>query len=215
MFLETNGNVAWLYHCPKFYSPLQLMDECYNRIPIMYKENIRFVDPITRQTFQSADLQDCSDKHSNLFQLDVDDDKSWIELTPQITRVTGPYLFKPKEIIQKIKHSLASRQGASIYTYAQMQKFWDSSFQGLIQPTRLFANNLFGLSHLSKLLEKRIHPYIRESTMLFRKMRNSLRLFSICEIHTRLPSIHNKGYAYSQNHRPLTTLWQSIAWRFI
>ena len=40
LFLETNGNVAWLYHCPKFYSPLQLMDECYNCIPIMYKENV-------------------------------------------------------------------------------------------------------------------------------------------------------------------------------
>ena len=101
------------------------MDECYNRIPIMYKENIRFVDPITRQTFQSEDLQDCSDKHSNLFQLDVDDDKSWIELTPQITRVTGPYLVKPKEIVQQIKHSLASSQSASIYTHAQMQKFWN------------------------------------------------------------------------------------------
>ena len=146
MFLETNGNVAWLYHCPKFYSPLQLMDECYNRIPIMYKENIRFVDPITRQTFQSADLQDCSDKHSNLFQLDVDDDKSWIELTPQITRVTGPYLFEPKEIIQKIKHSLASSQGASIYTYAQMQKFWNmisdnSEMKGILQKvSRSFLN---------------------------------------------------------------------------
>ena len=120
MLLETNGNVAWLYHCPKFHSPLQLMDECFNRIPIMYKENIRFVDSITRQTFQSADLQDCSDKHLNLFQLDVDDDMFWIELTPQIKRVTGPYLFKPKEIVQQIKRSLASSQGASIYTYAQM-----------------------------------------------------------------------------------------------
>ena len=146
MFLETNGNVAWLYHCPKFYSPLQLIDECYNRIPIMYKENVRFVDPITRQTFQSADLQDCSDKHSNLFQLDVDDDKSWIELTPQITRVTGPYLFKPKEIVQQIKHSLASSQGASIYTYAQMQKFWNmisdnSEMKGILQKvSRSFLN---------------------------------------------------------------------------
>ena len=146
MFLETNGNVAWLYHCPKFYSPLQLMDECYNRIPIMYKENVRFVDPITRQTFQSADLQDCSDKHSNLFQLDVDDDKSWIEITPQITRVTGPYLFKPKEIVQQIKHSLASSQGASIYTFAQMQKFWNmisdnSEMKGILQKvSRSFLN---------------------------------------------------------------------------
>ena len=146
MFLETNGNVAWLYHCPKFYSPLQLTDECYNRIPIMYKENIRFVDPITRQTFQSADLQDCSDKHLNLFQLDVDDDKSWIELTPQITRVTGPYLFKPKKIVQQIKHSLASSQGTSIYTYAQMQKFWimisdNSEMKGiLLKVSRSFLN---------------------------------------------------------------------------
>ena len=65
MVLETNGNVAWLYHYPKFYSPLPLMDACYNRIPIIYREKIHFVDPITRQTFKSADQQDCSDKHLN------------------------------------------------------------------------------------------------------------------------------------------------------
>ena len=130
MFLETNGNVAWLYHCPNFYSPLQLIDECHNRIPIMYKENV----------------QDCSDKHSNRFQLDVDDDKSWIELTPQITMVTGPYLFKPKEIVQQIKYSLASSQGASIYTYAQMQKIWNmfsdnSEMNGILQKvSRSFLN---------------------------------------------------------------------------
>ena len=76
MFLETNGNVAWLYHCQKFYSPLQLMDACYNRIPIMYREKIHFVDPITRQTFKSADQQDCSDNHLNPHQLDVDNDNS-------------------------------------------------------------------------------------------------------------------------------------------
>ena len=59
MFLKTTGNVACLY--PKLYSPLLLMNQCYKRIPIMYEENILFVDPTTRQTFQSADLQDCSD----------------------------------------------------------------------------------------------------------------------------------------------------------
>ena len=159
MFLETNGNVAWLYHCPKFYSPLQLLDEFYNCIPIMFKENIRFVDRITRQTFQSADLQDCSDKQSqsNLIQLDVHDDKSWIELTPQITRVTGPYRFKPKEIVQQIKHSLASSQGASIYTYAQMQKIWImisdiSEMKGILQKISRFflkVKNLFSRTHIA------------------------------------------------------------------
>ena len=122
------------------------MEQCYNRIPIMYKETIRFFYPITRQTFQSADLQDCSDKHLNLFHLDVDDDKSWIELTPQITRVTGPYLFKPKEIVQQIKYSLASSQGASFYFYAEMQKFWNmvsdnSEMKGILQKvSRSFLN---------------------------------------------------------------------------
>ena len=78
--------------------------------------------------------------------LDVDDDKSWLELTPQITRVTGPYLFKPKEINQQINHSLAFSQGASIYTYAQMQKIWimisdNSEMKGKLQKvSRFFLN---------------------------------------------------------------------------
>ena len=54
MFLETNGNVAWLYHCPKFYSPLQVMDTCYDRIPVLYKSKVRFTDPVNRQTYTSA-----------------------------------------------------------------------------------------------------------------------------------------------------------------
>ena len=90
----------------------------------MYREKIHFVDPITRQTFKLADQQNCSDKRLNLHQLDVDNDNSWIELTPSITRVKGPDLFRPKETIRQVKHSLASSHDASIYTYAQMQKFW-------------------------------------------------------------------------------------------
>ena len=36
MFLETDGSVAWLYHCPKFHSPLHTMSQCYDKIPILY-----------------------------------------------------------------------------------------------------------------------------------------------------------------------------------
>ena len=28
MFLETDGSVAWLYHCPKVHSPLHTMNQC-------------------------------------------------------------------------------------------------------------------------------------------------------------------------------------------
>ena len=116
---EIKGNVAWLYHCPNFYSPFQLMDACYNRIPIMYCEKIHFVYPITRQTFKSTDQQDCSDNHLNFYQLDVDNYNSWIKITPFITRVKSPDLFQPKELKRQVKHSLASSHETSIYTYAQ------------------------------------------------------------------------------------------------
>ena len=88
----------------------------------MYREKTHFVDPITLQTFKSADQQDCSDKHLNLYHLDLDNDNSWIELTPSISRVKGLHIFKPKEIKRQVKHSLPSSHDASIYTYAQKQK---------------------------------------------------------------------------------------------
>ena len=78
MFLETNGNIAWLYHCPKFYSPLQVMDTCYDRIPVLYKNKVRFIDPVSRQTFTTAKQQPCNNKQKNLFQLDIENDNSWI-----------------------------------------------------------------------------------------------------------------------------------------
>ena len=34
MFLHTDESVTWLYHCPKFLSPLRVLDRCYDQIPI-------------------------------------------------------------------------------------------------------------------------------------------------------------------------------------
>ena len=51
MFIKTNGNVAWLYNCPELHSPLQFLSKCYNRIPILYEDEIHLLDPISRQTF--------------------------------------------------------------------------------------------------------------------------------------------------------------------
>ena len=57
MFLETDGSVAWLYHGPKVHSPLYTMNQCYDKIPILYRGQIHFVDPITRQTYPHATTQ--------------------------------------------------------------------------------------------------------------------------------------------------------------
>ena len=77
MFIKTTVNVARLYNCLEFHSPLQILSKCYNRIPILYEDAMHFVDPISRQTFTEAEEQLCSDKHLSLFQQDVDDDNSW------------------------------------------------------------------------------------------------------------------------------------------
>ena len=60
---------------------------------------MHFVHPTSRQNLTEAEEQLCSDKPSNLFQLDVDDVNSWVELTPQITKVRGPALFKQHIVI--------------------------------------------------------------------------------------------------------------------
>ena len=72
MFLETDGSSAWLYHCPLFHSPLHMMNQCYDRIPILYDGQVQFVDPITRQTHPDANLQICTDRIKNLFQFNMD-----------------------------------------------------------------------------------------------------------------------------------------------
>ena len=56
MFMETDGSLAWLYHCPLVYSPLHTMNQCYDRIPILYEGQIQFVDPIARQTHPGANI---------------------------------------------------------------------------------------------------------------------------------------------------------------
>ena len=37
MFLETDGSLAWLYHCPLVHSPLHALNQCYDRIPTRRK----------------------------------------------------------------------------------------------------------------------------------------------------------------------------------
>ena len=76
MFLETDGSLACLYHCPLVPSPLLTMNQCYDRIPILYEGQIQFVDPITRQTHPEANIQNCTDRIKKIFQFDKDQEDS-------------------------------------------------------------------------------------------------------------------------------------------
>ena len=80
MFLDTDGSVAWLYHCPKFLSPLRVLDKCYDRIPILFERTTKFVDPITRQTYDFASEITCLGDYTNVFQVDLENDNSWYQV---------------------------------------------------------------------------------------------------------------------------------------
>ena len=104
MFLETDGSLAWLYHCPLVHSPLHTMNQCYDRIPLLYESQIQFVDPITRQTHPAANTQNCTHRIKNLFQSDMGQEDSWCTLTPGTVHQDRPAVFGPKEVSHVAVH---------------------------------------------------------------------------------------------------------------
>ena len=92
-FLETDGSLAWLYSCPQVRSTLHTLKQYYDKIPILYKEQIQFVDPLTKKTLSDALPQSCSDPIRNLFQMDMVQKNSWYSLTPEMTHRDRPAVF--------------------------------------------------------------------------------------------------------------------------
>ncbi len=102
------------------------MDKCYNRIPVYYDGQIRFVDPITRQTFDFAHEQPCDTSSSNLHQLNPDDDDSWYTLSPNPQHFDSLALFTPKAIHPFTDFNSYSSTKAGMFTNKQFKEFWDT-----------------------------------------------------------------------------------------
>ena len=126
MFLETDGSLAWLYHCPLVHWPLHSMNQCYDRIAIHDDGQIPFVDANTRQTHPAAGLQNCTDRIKNLFQFDRNQEDSWYKLTPGIVHKDRPAVFRPKDVSPVAVHSFPGKQDAGMYTRSELRIFWDS-----------------------------------------------------------------------------------------
>ena len=143
MFLETDVSVACLYHCPKVHSPLHTMNQCYDKIPILYRGQIQFVDPIIRQTYPHAMTQNCSDRIKNLFQLDMDQEDSWYTVTPGILHGDKPAIFGPQDISTVASHTFTGSQDADMYTRNELKGFWDSILINAASETALkkFSQN--------------------------------------------------------------------------
>ena len=126
MFLEIDGSLAWLYHCPLHHSPLHKMNQCYDRIPIFYEVQIQFFDPITRQTHPLANKQNCTHRIKSFFKFDMDQEDSWYTLTPGIVHQDRLNVFGPKDVSPVAVHSFPGSQDARLYTRSKLSNFWDS-----------------------------------------------------------------------------------------
>ena len=144
MFPETDGSVAWLYHCPKAHSPLHVMNQCYDKIPILYRRQIQFVDPITRQTYPRAPTENCSDRIKKLSQLDMDREDSWYTLTPGIIHQDKPAIFGPQDFNPVASHTFTGSQDAGMYKRNELKGFWVSIVINAASRTALkkFSQNL-------------------------------------------------------------------------
>ena len=126
VFLETDGSVAWLYHCLKNHSPPHIMNQCYVKTPIHYRAQVQFVDPITRQTYPHATAQNCSDRIKNLFQRDMDQEGSWYTLTPGIVHQDKFAIFGSQDNSPVVCHTFTGSQDVGMYTRNEVKGFWDS-----------------------------------------------------------------------------------------
>ena len=125
-FLETDVGLAWLYSCPQVISPLHTLNQCYDKVPILYNGQIQFVDPITRQTLPDALPQHCSDPIKKLFQMDMDQKDSWYSLTPEISHRDRPAVFAPNDISPFTTQKFPQSAKAGMYTKGQLNDFWDA-----------------------------------------------------------------------------------------
>ena len=75
-----------------------MLDQCYDRIPILIERITKFVNPIIRQTYDFASEITCLCDYTNVFQLDLENENSWYQLLPDPMPFNKPLLFKPTEL---------------------------------------------------------------------------------------------------------------------
>ena len=64
--------------------------------------------------------------YTNVFQLDLGNDKSWYQLLPDPMPFIKPLLFKPTELGQNIQFPTFDTRRAARFTPKQMKHFWDN-----------------------------------------------------------------------------------------
>ena len=124
IFVKQEGvNVMKMYKWAKKSSPLYVPEtrECYDKIPILYKNRVQYVHQLTRQTYLWAKKVPCS--HSNFDQLISIDTEGTARyrVTPYPVKVeTVLNTISPEEIVLDNMFSKTSLIESGIYSREQL-----------------------------------------------------------------------------------------------
>ena len=122
-FITIDAGIAWLYDCKLEMSPLYVDTICYDKIPVQYNGEIKYVDPITREIGDIAVSRECGT--TNLIQLDLDNDDSWYVLTPDPIKTNPPNMFKTKLTNAALNEFPEfTAMNAGLYTNEMVESFW-------------------------------------------------------------------------------------------
>ena len=92
----------------------------------MFGRTFKFLDPITRQTYDFAFEIPCLGAYTNVFQLDLENVNSWYQLLPDPMPFNKPFLYKPTELGHITQFPIFDIRRAGMYTPKQKKNFWDN-----------------------------------------------------------------------------------------
>ena len=124
IFVKQEGvNVLKMYKCAKKSSPLYVPQtrECYDKIPILYKNRVQYVLQPTRQTYLWAKKVPCSNSNfDQLISIDTEGTARY-RVTPYPVKVeTILNTISPEEIVLDNMFSIASLIESGLYSKEQL-----------------------------------------------------------------------------------------------
>ena len=122
------GNVAYVTKCHQVAVRPYPQLHCSQEIPVRYKNQLYYVDPIFRTLKKRGTFVDCDSEKPIRFLVDGE----WFCLSPHISRCGAPQQLVPKALTLPVSGvTPSSGLGSSLYTHQQLemhQKFLRSRF---------------------------------------------------------------------------------------
>ena len=164
IFVKQEGlNVMKMYKCAKNSSPLHVPQtrECYDKIPILYKNRVQYVHQLTRQTYLWVRKKPCSNSNfDHLISIDTEGTARYRVTPYPVKDETILNTLSPEEIVLDYIFSEASLIERGIYNKEQLvqerkrdllHEYMRDREKPLKEATSANAQKLLELEHLGLL----------------------------------------------------------------